>query len=147
MAHRKQLSSWWVPLLAGHHRHPKMVALLEQHGAPGPNAFTVLLGEGASVPPSGDRGQVKMGWSDFARYAGTEDIETARNVMASMGELELVELVEDQPHGFTVRLVKWAEWDLMPKDPGAAERKRKQRERDANRSPNPDLAASTAESS
>lgn len=130
--HARQLKTWWTTLPAGHHRHPNMLSLLEDHGAAGPHAFTVLLSEGASVPPSGDRGTVRMAWSDFARYAGTEDTEDAHKVMASLQDLGLIALEDDTPRGFRARLLKWDEWDLMPKDPGAAERKRQQRAREAD---------------
>jgi hypothetical protein len=104
----------WTTLPAMHHRHPKMVYLLDTHGASGPHTFTVLLAEAAAR--IGERGVVKLAWSDFARFA---DIEPTREAvlerLEGLATLGLVEVVSDAPHGFTVRLPNWDDWDLVPK--------------------------------
>jgi len=130
MADNRIAPSWWTPLPALLNRHPKIVHLLEAHGASGPWAFVVLLAEAAAYLH--DPGVVKLTWSGYAQDAeidgGREGVLARLEEMAVMG---LVELLEDHPYGFVAKLPNWAEWELRqsgaPKDPTGAERQARYR--------------------
>jgi hypothetical protein len=122
----------WTTLPAQHHRHGKMEELLERHGASGPHAFTVLLAEAAAMLQGRDsRGVVEMSWRDFARFGGIKrDAVQGRLRELTEEPFTLIEIERLTELGFRARILRWGEWDRMPKDPTATERKRKQRDRE-----------------
>lgn len=119
----------WTPFPAQHHRHRKMLELLKRHGASGPHAFSVLLGEAAAgLHGSESRGVAELSWDEFARFAGIEP-EMSRHRLVELVEepFTLIEIEDEDALGFRVRLVSWAEWDQRPKS--GAERQRDYRGR------------------
>jgi hypothetical protein len=121
----------WTPLAAQHHRHPKMIELLERHGVSGPHAFTVLLCEaGAGIHGRHERGVAEMSWREFSSFAGVELNVTRDRLHELAAEpFTLVDVEHEDALGFRVRLVRWAEWDQQPKDRTAAERAQRYRDR------------------
>lgn len=121
----------WAPLPAQHHRTGKIEELLELHGASGALAFLVLLSEAAAavgVLGRDARGMAEMSWRDFAKYSGTP-LHAARALLEALASepFTLVAIESENTFGFRVRLLRWAEWDQMPKDPRAAERQQRAR--------------------
>src|SRR4051812_18253544 len=103
----------WTPLPAQNHRHPKMEELLERHGASGPHAFTVLLGEAAAMLQGKEaRGVVEMSWREFARYAGIPRDSVQDRLHELAGEpFTLVEVDHVTALGFRIHFPRWAEWE------------------------------------
>ena len=113
-----------------------MIELLRRHGPSGPHAVTVLLAEAAAMIQGRDnKGVAEMAWEEFSRFGGIDPSE-ARERLSELAEAPFTLIVVESDHalGFRVRFPRWKEWDVAPKDPTAAERKRRQRERERDES-------------
>jgi hypothetical protein len=108
-----------------------MTELLERHGASGPHSFTVLLAEAAAnLQGRDDRGVAEMNWRDFAYLSGIAPEDASRRLHELAGEpFGLIAIEAETTLSFRARLVRWAEWDQMPRDPTSAKRSREYRER------------------
>lgn len=106
-----------------------MLELLERHGPSGPHSFTVLLGEAAAGVLGRDAiGHAELSWAEFGHFAGIPVTEVrARLRELAESPFSLVEIVSAGEWTFRVRLVRWEEWDKMPKDRTGAERSARHR--------------------
>lgn len=91
-------------------RTPEMRTLLAKHGAPGPYAYVVLVGE-AKARAHGF-GVANMTWSELQHFAGIDgDSGTVRTLLDEMVDLDLIEWLSHNEQGFAVRLRHFEEWD------------------------------------
>lgn len=107
---------------------PKIELLGERFGAAGVLAFEELL---AVAKLADDGGRAMMAFTQLAKRALVRPRKTAEEIVSMCADLGLVELEACADGVFTYRVPKWTRWN----DPKAAERKRKQRERDGNVTP------------
>lgn len=112
--------------------------LAAEFGPAGPYALlTLVCLAGQQGYTGGAAGVAKTTYRRFVTTTALRDPEQARVILARLAELALIEFSEDEHgHAFEARLCEWLDWG--PKDPGAAERSqryrdKKEAERDASR--------------
>lgn len=80
----------------------------EDFGAIGPWAYVVLM---CGAKLRSDGGRVKYTWRGWKRAIYSHDIEEARQVLAQLGEQELVLNVEADETGFEAQVAAWRDWN------------------------------------
>jgi hypothetical protein len=99
-------------------------SLADNFGPAGPLAIIALVCEASSAIR--DFGLLDWHYPCLAKRIRT-DTETAKAIIHAAVGLGLVKVVSEDGDEFKLRLLRWSEWH--PKDPTAAARKRRSRER------------------
>jgi hypothetical protein len=124
--------SYWVALPVDFFDAPRITLLAGEFGITGPCAFLVILtATGGQGYHGGTKGHVRLGWVGLARTLGIE-ATAAQTIVGRIAELGLIEIHAEDVAGFKATLPDWDKW--LPhgaKDPKAAERKRREREKKA----------------
>lgn len=124
----------WVPLDHGFPTAPKIQALLAEFGTVGPYVYVVLLAtaKGQSFTRlkggAGQAGSLTLAWPLLAHLAA-DSVDTVRAVVARMEALGELNVTEPSDVALVASFPDWDLWDVGPKDPTAAERKRHERDR------------------
>jgi hypothetical protein len=108
------------------------IDLADQFPGFGPLAIVALIAETNGAVGGGKRKDfdvLEWQYSYLARRIRVEPA-TASAIIHVAEALTLVEMLEEDGDRFKLRLPRWSEWH--PKDPGAAERKRRQRRNASN---------------
>ena len=119
----------WLPLDVAFLDQDTIRTLGERFGAAGPLAIISLIAEASAAIPTKTKGNFELVESRYAALARRVyiDTEKAKAIMQVAAELGLVDVIEADARRYKVRLLKWDKWH--PKDPTAATRKAKQRDK------------------
>jgi hypothetical protein len=127
--------TWWTTLPQTLPRSKRLGALRGRFGAAGPYTFVVILALAteqlyATNKAMREPGVLDAGWDELA-YLTSSPVAEVKDIVKMMSALKppLIELRSQDDLGATIVLPEWARWHQAPKDPEAAERQRRHREK------------------
>lgn len=133
MAAKPPAPTRWIALSTSFPTARRIDLLTQDFGPLAMAAFVALLCDAGQRQWNGEtpRGVAKGTYRQLAMVTGEDDHSRLQEALERMAELSLIEL-DANDDGYRATFPEWDEWDQMAKDPNAAVRQARKREKDAD---------------